>query len=155
MTPAVVAAQRARVAFVLHDYAHDPSAASYGLEAAEKLGLDPARVFKTLIAKLDDRQLVVAVVPVAQSLDLKACAAALGAKRAAMADVQEAERATGYVAGGISPLGQRKRLTTVLDESALQWDRICVSAGRRGLEIELAPRDLLQICGGRTARVAR
>jgi Cys-tRNA(Pro)/Cys-tRNA(Cys) deacylase len=155
MTPAVMAAQRAKVDFALHEYAHDPAAASYGLEAAEKLGVDPARVFKTLLAKVDGRQLAVALVPVERSLDLKALASALGGKRAAMADVGEAERATGYVAGGISPLGQRKRLPTVLDESALQHDRIHVSGGRRGLEIELAPADLVQLCSGTTAPIAR
>jgi Cys-tRNA(Pro)/Cys-tRNA(Cys) deacylase len=155
MTPAVVAAQRAKISFDLHEYEHDPGAASYGLEAAEKLGVEPGRVFKTLLAKLDGRQLVVAIVPVERSLDLKALATALGGKRAAMADVGEAERATGYVAGGISPLGQRKRLPTVLDESALQHDRIHVSGGRRGLEIELAPADLVRLCGGKTAPVAR
>jgi Cys-tRNA(Pro)/Cys-tRNA(Cys) deacylase len=155
MTPAVVTVQRAKIPFDLHEYEHDPSAASYGLEAAEKLGVEPGRVFKTLLAKLDGRQLVVAIVPVERSLDLKALAAALGGKRAAMADVGEAERATGYVAGGISPLGQRKRLPTVLDESALRHDRIHVSGGRRGLEIELAPADLVRLCGGSTAPIAR
>jgi Cys-tRNA(Pro)/Cys-tRNA(Cys) deacylase len=155
MTPAVVAAQRARVQFALHEYEHDPAAPSYGLEAAEKLGVEPARVFKTLLAKLDGTRLAVAVVPVERSLDLKALAAALGGKRAAMAEVAEAERATGYVAGGISPLGQRKRLPTVLDESALRFDRIHVSGGRRGLEIELSPAGLLHLCDGSAAPIAR
>ena len=155
MTPAVVAAQRAKVPFELHEYEHDPASASYGLEAAEKLGVEPATVFKTLLAKLDGQKLVVAIVPVERSLDLKALAAALGGKRAAMADVGEAERATGYVAGGISPLGQRKRLPTVLDDSALQHERIHVSGGRRGLEIALAPADLVRLCGGKTAPIAR
>jgi Cys-tRNA(Pro)/Cys-tRNA(Cys) deacylase len=155
VTPAVVAAQAAKVSFTLHEYHHDPAVASYGLEAAEKLGVDPALVFKTLVAKLDGQKLVVAVVPVERSLDLKALAAALGGKRGAMAEVAEAQRATGYVAGGISPLGQRKRLPMVLDESALLWERIHVSAGRRGLEMELAPADLVRLCGGRMAAVAR
>jgi len=155
MTPAVVAAQRAKIEFALHEYEHDPDALSYGLEAAEKLGVEPARVFKTLLAKVDGARLAVAIVPVERSLDLKALAAALGGKRAAMADVAEAERATGYVAGGISPLGQRKRLPTVLDESALPFNTIHVSGGRRGLEIELSPADLLRLCGGTSAPIAR
>ena len=138
-TPAIVAAERAGIAFTVHEYAHDPKAASYGLEAAEKLGLDPARVFKTLVADVDGT-LTVAIVPVGAQLDLKA----LG-KRVSMADVRLAERTTGYVTGGISPLGQRKRLPTVLDETALAFETIHVSAGRRGLEIELAPTDLLEV----------
>lgn len=154
MTPAVVAAQRAKVPYRIHEYPHDPAAPSYGLEAAEKLGLDPARVFKTLVASVDGK-LVVALVPVAHSLDLKALAAAVRGKRAVMADVGEAERATGYVAGGISPLGQRKRLATVVDESARTLDRMYVSAGRRGVEIELAPGDLIRLCQATVARIAR
>lgn len=154
MTPAVVAAQRAKIAFTLHEYRHDPNAASYGLEAAEKLGLDPAQVFKTLVANVDGK-LVVGLVPVARSLDLKALAAAVGGKRAALAEVAAAERATGYVAGGISPLGQKKRLPMVIDKSALPLPRIHVSAGRRGLEIELAPADLLRLCGAKAASIAR
>jgi Cys-tRNA(Pro)/Cys-tRNA(Cys) deacylase len=155
MTPAVTAAQRAGVRIALHEFEHDPGSGSYGLEAAARLGVDAGRVFKTLVAKLDDGRLAVGVVPVERSLDLKAMAAALGAKRAAMAGVSEAERATGYVVGGISPLGQRKRLPTALDQSALAFDRIFVSAGRRGLEIELSPADLLRVTGGCSAPVAR
>jgi Cys-tRNA(Pro)/Cys-tRNA(Cys) deacylase len=147
-TPAIVAAERAGIAFAVHEYAHDPKAPSYGLEAAEKLGVDAARVFKTLVADVGGA-LTVAVVPVTAQLDLKA----LG-KRSSMADPKLAERATGYVAGGISPLGQRKRLPTVVDVSALAFETIHVSAGRRGLEIELAPGDLLRLTGGRTAAIA-
>ena len=147
-TPAIVAAERAGITFVVHEYAHDPRAASYGLEAAEKLGVDAERVFKTLVADVDG-VLTVAVVPVAAQLDLKA----LG-KRASMADPKLAERTTGYVAGGISPLGQRKELPTVVDESALAFETIHVSAGRRGLELELAPDDLLRLTGGRAAAIA-
>jgi len=147
-TPAIVAAERAGIAFAVYEYAHDPKAASYGLEAAEKLGVDPERVFKTLVADVDGT-LTVAVVPVAAQLDLKA----LG-KRASMADPKLAERTTGYVAGGISPLGQRRLLPTVVDASALAFETIHVSAGRRGLEIELAPGDLLRLTGGRTAAIA-
>jgi Cys-tRNA(Pro)/Cys-tRNA(Cys) deacylase len=146
-TPAIVAATRERVAFTLHEYDHDPRAESYGLEAAEKLGLDPATVFKTLVADVDGTP-TVAVVPVGSQLDLRA----LG-KRSALADTRAAERATGYVAGGISPLGQRRRLPTVVDESALAFPTIHVSAGRRGLELELAPADLLALTGGRMQRL--
>lgn len=148
MTPAVVAAQRAGIPFTLHEYEHDPAAASYGLEAAEKTGVDPARVFKTLVVA-QDGVLSVAIVPVAAQLDLRA----LG-KRAALADRAAAERATGYVLGGISPLGQRKRLPTVVDESALGHETIFVSAGRRGLELELAPGDLVTLTDARVAAVA-
>jgi Cys-tRNA(Pro)/Cys-tRNA(Cys) deacylase len=139
MTPAVVAAERAGIAFTLHEYEHDPKAASYGLEAAEKTGVDAGRVFKTLVVS-QGGALAVAIVPVAAQLDLRA----LG-KRAALAERAAAERATGYVLGGISPLGQRKRLPTLLDESALAFDTIFVSAGRRGLELELAPGDLVRL----------
>ena len=148
MTPAVVGAQQAGIPFTLHEYAHDPAASSYGLEAAEKTGVDPARVFKTLVVAQDGK-LSVAIVPVAAQLDQRA----LG-KRAALADRAAAERATGYVLGGISPLGQRKRLPTVVDESALGHETIFVSAGRRGLELELAPGDLVTLTDARVAAVA-
>ena len=147
-TPAVLAAEKAGIVFSVHEYAHDPKAPSYGLEAAEKLGIDPARVFKTLVADVDGTA-TVAIVPVEAELDLKA----LG-KRAAMARPADAERITGYVTGGISPLGQRRRLPTVLDDSALALDTIHVSAGRRGLEIELAPADLLALTGGEARPIA-
>jgi Cys-tRNA(Pro)/Cys-tRNA(Cys) deacylase len=155
MTPAITAARRARIQYIVHEYVHDPAASAYGLEAAEKLELEPVRVFKTLVAAVEGRGLAVGMVPVSSTLDLKALAAALGGKKARMAEIAEAERATGYVAGGISPLGQRKRLPVVLDESALRWGRIFVSAGRRGLEIELAPADLVRLCEAVTAPIAR
>ncbi len=155
MTPAVSAARQAGIAFTLHEYRHNPRAASYGLEAAEALGLDVARVFKTLVAAAEGKGLWVAVVPVAGLLDLKALAAAAGAKRAVIAEPKAAERATGYVVGGISPLGQRQRLSTVIDASAFAFPTIYVSAGRRGLEIELAPADLVRLCAGTVAPVAR
>jgi len=136
-TPATTAARRAGVSYTVHEYEHDPKAQSYGMEAAEALGLDPARVFKTLVADLDG-QLTVCVVPVAHELDLRS----LG-KRARMADTAKAERTTGYVAGGISPLGQRRALPTLVDDSAMEQETVFVSAGRRGLEIELAPGDLV------------
>lgn len=155
MTPAINAAKKAGIAFSIHEYHHEAGAPSYGLEAAEKLGLPPEKVFKTLVAQLDHQQLVVAIVPVHCTLDLKALAAACGGKKAEMADVHEAEKATGYVAGGISPLGQKKRLKTLLDASALTQEKIWVSAGRRGLEIAVAPQDLLQLCAGISASIAR
>ena len=133
-------------------YSHDPAAASYGLEAAEVLGIDPARVFKTLMVDVDGR-LAVGVVPVSGNLDLKAMAAALGGKKAAMAEPAAAQRRTGYVLGGISPLGQRQSSPTVVDESALELDTILVSGGRRGLDIELSPEELIRLTGARTARI--
>lgn len=157
MTPAIIAAKRANIAHQVHEYRHDPAAQSYGLEAAQAMGVVPERVFKTLLVALngDARRLAVGIVPVARQLDLKAMAAACGAKKADMADAREAERATGYVVGGISPVGQKKRLPSVIDESATGFETIYVSAGRRGLEIELAPRDLLQVIGARFAPIAR
>jgi len=148
-TPAIAAAARAGVAFTVHEYRHDPRAESFGLEAVDKLGLDAARVFKTLVADVDGA-LTVAVVPVEAQLDLRA----LG-KRARMAGAAAAERATGYVAGGISPLGQRRALPTVVDVSALDHETIHVSAGRRGLELELAPTDLVELTAARVAPIAR
>ena len=155
MTPAINAAKKAGILHHIHEYTHDPAAESYGLEAAEKLGVSADRVFKTLIAELDDGRLAVGIVPVATSLNLKSLAAAAGAKRAEMADMGKAERTTGYVAGGISPIGQKKRLPTVLDESASLHATIYVSAGRRGLEIEIAPEDLLRLTGGQFGAIGR
>ncbi|MGW4110361.1 Cys-tRNA(Pro) deacylase [Actinosynnema sp. NPDC004786] len=143
-TPATALLDKQKVAYALHAYEHDPRHESYGLEAAEALGIAPERVFKTLVAEVDGR-LAVGVVPVTGQLDLKALAAAVGGKKARMADVAAAERATGYVAGGISPLGQKKRLPVALDASARGFDTICCSAGRRGLEVELAPEDLVRL----------
>ncbi|MBB5118509.1 transcriptional regulator [Streptomyces eurocidicus] len=153
-TPAIVALERAGTAFTVHAYPHDPAVASYGEEAARALGRDPGQIFKTLVAEVDGA-LTVAVVPVSGSLDLKALAAAVGGKRAAMADPAAAERSTGYVRGGISPLGQRKRLPTALDASASAHPTVCVSAGRRGLEVELAPADLAALTGAVVAPIAR
>ncbi|SDK08309.1 Cys-tRNA(Pro) deacylase [Streptomyces indicus] len=153
-TPATVALTAAGVPFTVHSYEHDPSHPSYGEEAAQAMGVSPERVFKTLVADVDG-ELTVAVVPVAGTLDLKALASAVGGKRAAMADPAAAERTTGYVRGGISPLGQRKKLRTVLDESASAHDTICISAGRRGLEVELAPADLAKLTDAVLAPVGR
>ena len=153
-TPATVALTRAGIEFTLHEYAHDPRASSYGLEAAEALGLDPTRVFKTLMASVDGA-LAVAVVPVSGQLDLKALARALGGSRASMADQRAAERATGYVAGGISPIGQKRHHPTVVDNSALDHPTIYVSAGRRGLDLEISPADLVRITEAIVDRVGR
>lgn len=153
-TPATVALTAAKAEFTVHAYEHDPAAASYGEEAAQALGVSADRVFKTLVADVDG-ELTVAVVPVSGSLDLKALAAAVGGKRATMADPAAAERTTGYVRGGISPLGQRKRLRTVLDSSAEAHPTVCVSAGRRGLEVELSPSDLAALTSAVLAPIAR
>ncbi|MER5872512.1 Cys-tRNA(Pro) deacylase [Streptomyces sp. NPDC002044] len=153
-TPAIVALTAAGITFATHAYAHDPAHPSYGEEAAEAMGVSPEQVFKTLVTDVDG-VLTVAVVPVSGSLDLKALATAVGGKRAAMADPALAERTTGYVRGGISPLGQRKRLRTVLDASASDRATICVSAGRRGLEVELTPADLAALTGAVLAPIAR
>jgi Cys-tRNA(Pro)/Cys-tRNA(Cys) deacylase len=155
MTPALRVADHAGVKYEVLEYAHDAAAASYGLEAAAALGLPPTVIFKTLVAKIDGRVLAVGLVPVNRELDLKALAAAIGGKRAEMAPIAEAERATGYVAGGISPLGQRKRLPTVIDETAVALDRVCVSAGRRGLQIRLRPTDLIALTDATVARLSR
>ena len=153
-TPATAALTRAGVAFTLHPYTHADGQRHFGDEATAALGLDPARVFKTLMATVDGR-LATAVVPVSGQLDLKALARALGASRAAMADVVAAERATGYVAGGISPVGQRRSHPTVLDSTALDHPSVFVSAGRRGLDLEIAPADLVRITEAITERVGR
>ena len=142
------------ISHAIHRYVHDPRHPSYGQEASEALGVPPDRVFKTLIADVDG-QLTVAVVPVSGSLDLKALAAAVGGKKAAMADAAQAERASGYVTGGIAPVGLRKRLPVVVDETALSYATVFCSAGQRGLEIELAPADLVTAAGARTAPIAR
>jgi Cys-tRNA(Pro)/Cys-tRNA(Cys) deacylase len=151
-TTATVALERAKIPFTVHEYEHDPRAASYGREASEALGVPADRVFKTLIAAVDG-DLVAGVVPVEGQLDLKALALACGGKRAVLAEVAAAERATGYVAGGISPVGQRKRLPVVIDASAMAFGTVFCSAGRRGLEIELAPADLVRAASATVASI--
>jgi len=151
-TTATVALERAGLPFTVHEYAHDPRHESYGREASEALGVSADRVFKTLIAAVDGN-LVAGVVPVEGQLDLKALALAVGGKRAAMAEVAAAERATGYVAGGISPVGQRRRLPVVLDASAMAFTTVFCSGGRRGLEIELAPADLVRAANATVASI--
>lgn len=157
-TPATALLVAAQVPHTIRAYGHDPNARerglSYGLEAAHALGADPRQVFKTLVADVDGA-LTVAVVPVDGQLDLKALAGAAGGKKASLADPAAAERATGYVVGGISPLGQRKRLPTVVDDSALAFATVLVSAGRRGVDVELAPADLIRVTGARTAPISR
>ena len=145
---------RQGIAHTVHSYEHDPRHGSYGAEAGAALGVEPGRVFKTLIADVDGG-LTVGVVPVAAQLDLKALASAVGGKKAAMADVTAAERATGYVAGGISPLGQRRRLPVIIDSSALEYPTVFCSAGRRGLELELAPGDLVLAANATVAPISR
>ena len=159
-TRAIDAARRAGVAFEVHEYAQDPRASlgsggrGYALEAVAALGFDPSRVFKTIVVSVD-RQLGLAIVPADTEVDLKAVAGALGGRRADIAAPTEAERATGYVLGGISPLGTRRALPTVIDASAADWPTVHVSAGRRGLELELAAADLVRLTRGTSARIAR
>lgn len=156
-TPAISALTRARVTHRVHAYAHDPRSDSYGAEAvaalADEVGVAAEQIFKTLVLELSTGRLAVAVLPVPRTLALKAAAAALGAPKAVLAERAKAERTTGYVLGGISPLGQKRALPTVLDDSALRWDRVLCSAGKRGLEIELAPADLIRLTGAVTAAV--
>lgn len=152
-TPATALLTRAKVAFTLHPYEHDPRAEAFGEEASAALGVAPERIFKTLIATVDGK-LVCGVVPVAGRLDLKALAAAVGGKRAELAEAAAAARATGYVIGGISPLGQKTRLPVVVDESAAAFPTVFVSAGKRGLQVELAPADLVALAAARLAPIA-
>jgi Cys-tRNA(Pro)/Cys-tRNA(Cys) deacylase len=152
MTPAVSALGAADVAFTLHEFEHRPGARDYGQEAADAIGVEHDQVFKTLVVAADG-ELAVAIVPVSCQLSLRAVAAALGVKRAELCDPQRAERATGYVVGGISPFGQRKRLTTVIDESCDLYDTIFVSGGRRGLDLGIAPADLVAVTGAIVAAI--
>jgi Cys-tRNA(Pro)/Cys-tRNA(Cys) deacylase len=156
VTPAVLALRAAGVRHTLREYAHDPRAQGqgFGLEAAHALGLEPDRVFKTLVASADGG-LVVGIVPVSGRLDLKALARAVGAAKASMAELRDAERATGYVAGGISPFGQKRAHPTVVDESLELWDTVFVSGGRRGLDVEIAPADLIEVTGAIVADISR
>jgi len=155
VTPAIVAARRAGVAHEVLSYRHDPSVAAYGLEAAQALGLPAGSVYKTLVVETGPKAWALGLVAVDAQLDPKAMAVALGVRRVEMAAAQDAERVTGYVVGGISPLGQRRRLPTVIDERVMQLARVHVSAGRRGLEIALAPSDLVALTAATVAAIAR
>ena len=149
MTPAVNTLNKLKVAFEIHEYHHDPNAQSYGLEAAEQLNQPPAKVFKTLVVEDSSGTLAVGIVPVNCELDLKAMASSLGAKKAKMANPEKVERTTGYVLGGVSPIGQKKKLKTVIDASAETQATVFVSGGKRGIDIELSPQDLIKATGGR------
>jgi len=153
MTPATIAAKKAGITFKVHEYSHDANASSYGEEAAQLLGISSSQVFKTLLIQNPQNQLAVAILPVSHQLNLKAVAKALGMKKVSMAKPAEAEKATGYVLGGISPLGQKKRLPFMIDQSANEFQTIFISGGRRGLEIELNPKDLIKLCNAKVANI--
>ncbi|WP_445365852.1 Cys-tRNA(Pro) deacylase [Microbulbifer sp. ANSA001] len=155
MTPAINAAKKAKITFKVYEYTHNSSSESYGLEAAEKLGVAEAKVFKTLVVILDNKELAVGIVPVSSMLNMKRIAKAAGAKKATMAAKSDVERSTGYVLGGVSPLGQKKRLKTIIDSSAKNYATVYVSAGRRGLEIELAPNDLASLVNGVFSKICQ
>ena len=154
MTPAVNSARQHKITFKLHQYQHDINVASYGVEAAEKLAVEPGKIFKTLVVCTQEKQLAVAIVPVLQQLDLKALAKALKCKKVSMADSKQVEKSTGYVLGGVSPLGQKKALTTIIDQSGAGFTTIFVSGGKRGLEIELSPQDLARLSRGVFASIS-
>ncbi len=155
MTPGINVVKKSGVSHRVHEYTHEASSESYGLEAAEKMGVPCAQVYKTLVVNLDNKTLAVGIIPVAAMLNMKLMAKAAGAKKAAMASPADVERSTGYVLGGVSPLGQKKRLKSIIDESAKAFSTIYVSAGRRGLEIELDPMDLSALLGGVMAEICR
>lgn len=153
MTPATKLLKKEKVPFEVHEYTHDKSSESYGLEAAEKMNVDCNLVFKTLVVTLDSSQLVVAILPVTEKLSMKLVAKTFSAKKAQMADKGDVLRSTGYVMGAVSPLGQKKRLKTVINSSAFEFERIFVSAGKRGLEVELSPVDLKKILQAKSESV--
>jgi len=153
MTPAINALKKIKVDFSIHEYDHDPANLNYGTEAAQKLGIDAQQVFKTLVVRLDSGQFVVGIVPVSSKLNMKSIAKAAGAKKASMAEATDVERITGYVLGGVSPLGQRKQLLTFLDSSADKFSTIYISAGRRGLDVQIKPADLLTVTRGKYAEL--
>ena len=155
MTPAINAAKHAKIDFKIHQYTHDPTITAYGTEAAEKMGVPEHQVFKTLVVSLDRRELAVAIVPVSSLLNMKQMAKAAGAKKAAMATASEVERSTGYVLGGVSPLGQKKKLKTIIDASAKGFEQIYVSAGKRGVDMSLSPADLAKLTRGLFAELCQ
>ncbi len=148
MTPAIISLKKKHIPYTIHQYDHEAGGKSYGMEAAEKLGVDPSRVYKTLVVMLDSGNLAVAILPVAEKLNMKLVAKAAGVRKAAMAKKSDAERSTGYLLGGISPIGQKKRLPTFLDRTAEKYSTIFISGGRRGVDIEIAPSDMLKVVGG-------
>lgn len=154
MTPAIDVMQKAGVEYTLHPYEHDPASRSYGLEAAEKLGVSPALVYKTLVVRCQPDGLAVAVVPVSCQLDLKRFAAVRGVKKAAMAETADVTRATGYIPGGVSPLGQKRRLPVVIDRSVDEHERVYISAGKRGLDVSLRPADLIGLVDATVGEIA-
>ncbi len=155
MTPGINAAKKARIRYKVHEYSHDAGGKAYGTEAAEKMGIPETKVFKTLVVVLDKKELAVGVIPVSLKLSMKLIAKAVGAKKAEMAEAADVERSTGYVLGGVSPLGQRKKLKTLIHISAQQHSTIFVSAGRRGLSLELNPKDLEKLTNGRIATICQ
>ena len=155
MTPAIDTAKNAKIHYVVHEYTHEPAAESYGLEAAHKLGVSKERVFKTLVVRTGVNELVVGIVPASSMLNMKLIAKAVGKKKACMALELDVERTTGYILGGVSPLGQKKKLKTVIDASAHEYPTVFVSAGRRGLEIELEPKDLLSLTNAKFAEICQ
>ena len=155
MTPGINQAKKYKISHKIHEYYHDESTDSYGLEAADKMGVAQERVFKTLVVSLDNKALVVGIIPVSSMLSMKLIAKAVGAKKAFMADKLDVERSTGYILGGVSPLGQTKRLKTIIHSSANNYPTIYVSAGRRGLEIELSPADLAKLTNGKYADICQ
>ena len=155
MTPAINSLKKAKISYRVHEYEHDPAAESYGVEAAEKLQIDPSRICKTLVVELQDGSLAVGIIPVLSKLNLKGLAKTAGSKKAKMANPADVERTTGYVLGGVSPIGQKKRLLTVIDETAEKQKTIFISGGRRGLDIELEPAALRKITGGSYAAIGQ
>lgn len=155
MTPAINIVKKLGISHVVHQYAHDQNHKSYGIEAAEKLGLPPEQIFKTLVIMIDKSQLIVAVIPVEEQLSMKLLAKAAGAKKAAMADKNDVQKSTGYILGGVSPIGQKKKLLTFIDSTAQDLEHVYVSAGKRGLEIELSPLDLIKVTGGSFAKICQ
>ncbi len=153
MTPGINVVKKAKITYTVHEYIHDPSSQSYGLEAAKKMGVSDARIYKTLVVSLENKELAVGVVPVSSMLSMKLIAKAAGAKKAKMAAQSDVEPSTGYVLGGVSPLGQKKQLKTIIDASAKNYSTIYVSAGRRGLEIELSPDDLASLTRGEFTQI--
>ena len=153
MTPAIKLLKKQKIPHTIHEYKHDSNAYSYGEEAAQKMGVDPKRVFKTLVVQ-SDKMMAVGIVPVTSTLNLKSMAKALGVKKVTMADPKNVENTTGYILGGVSPLGQKKRLKTVIDQSAFEFESIFVSAGKRGLEVEVVPKDLEKLLQADKAKIA-